>query len=234
MSPSCSTQPAGIIVADALPLFRCGLLNVLAQSFARYPLYEAATAAEVVKLASSLGPELVIIAASLLDTSAGALVTALRERHPHLAVVVLIDPATTPELMALRLLRQNVNSLLLCAASPEEVCETISAVFKRGRYYNDYTLGLLQSQMHHRSLAQAADIFSPRQLEVLQLIARDHSNEDIAEYLCTSVRTVEYHRSQMLQKAGARTTLGLVLFAQRKGLLTADMQPEPAQAACYS
>jgi DNA-binding NarL/FixJ family response regulator len=64
--------------------------------------------------------------------------------------------------------------------------------------------------------------FTSRQIEILHLMAEDRSNEEIARCLFTSVRTVEYHRSQMLQKAGTRTTLGLVLFALQQGILRLD------------
>jgi DNA-binding NarL/FixJ family response regulator len=220
------------LVADALPLFRQGLLHVLAHSFAAHLLYEAATAPEVLCIAQKQALGLVIMAAGLPDapTDPSAVLATLREQWPQLAVVVVIDPDTTPELTTLRLLRHNVSALLPRTALPEEVCHTVHTVLQHGRCYNEYALHLLQSQLPHRHLPRTADCFSARQLEVLRLIAEDHSNEEIAEYLCTSVRTVEYHRSQMLQKAGTRTTLGLVLFAQRIGLLAAP-QPDASLAA---
>ncbi len=232
MQPTCSPPPPGILVADTLPLFRQGLLHVLAHSFVAHPLYEATTAPEVLRQAAEQAPGLVIMAASLPGAPAdpAAVLATLREQHPQLAVVVVIDPDTTSELAALRLLRQNVSALLPRTALPQEVCHTAHTVLQQGRCYNEYALHLLQSQLHHRHLPRTADCFSARQLEVLRLIAADHSNEEIAEYLCTSVRTVEYHRSQMLQKAGTRTSLGLVLFAQRQGLLALP-QPGPPQAA---
>ena len=229
MQPTCPTQPPGILVADALPLFRQGLLHVLAHSFKAHLLYEATTACEVLRIAQRQAPDLVIMAAGLpgTPTDPAAVLATLREQRPQTAVVVVIDPGTTPELTTLRLLRHNVSALLPRTALPEEVCHTIHAVLEHGRCYNEYALSLLQSQQPHRHLPRVADCFSARQLEVLRLIAEDHSNEEIAEYLCTSVRTVEYHRSQMLQKAGARTTLGLVLFAQRQGLLAVPQLSAP-------
>ncbi|MBO2009713.1 response regulator transcription factor [Hymenobacter negativus] len=229
MLPPRPTQSPAILVADALPIFRHGLLQVLSQAFAAHALCEAATAPEVLAVAQRWAPDVVVMAAGLPDAPAdpGAVLAALRAQQPQVAVVVVIDPDTTPELVALRLLRQNVSALLLRTAPPQEVCETVRAVLAHGRCYNEYALNLLQSQLHHRQLPRPADCFSARQLEVLRLIADDHTNEEIAEYLCTSVRTVEYHRSQMLQKAGTRTTLGLVLFAQRQGLLSAPPPCSP-------
>ena len=59
--------------------------------------------------------------------------------------------------------------------------------------------------------------FSARELEVLRLVVADHCNEEIANNLFISVRTVETHRRNLLQKAGARTLVGLVARAVREG-----------------
>ena len=62
-----------------------------------------------------------------------------------------------------------------------------------------------------------ATAFSRRELEVLRLVVQDHCNQEIADQLCLSVRTVESHRRALLQKTGARTLVGLVVQAMREG-----------------
>ena len=62
-----------------------------------------------------------------------------------------------------------------------------------------------------------ASSFSPRELEVLRLVVADHCNEEIADQLCLSVRTVESHRRMLLQKSGTRTLVGLAARAVREG-----------------
>ena len=59
--------------------------------------------------------------------------------------------------------------------------------------------------------------FSPRELQVLRLVVADHCNEEIADHLCLSVRTVESHRRTLLHKAGTRTLVGLAVRAVREG-----------------
>ncbi|UOQ54345.1 helix-turn-helix transcriptional regulator [Hymenobacter cellulosivorans] len=63
--------------------------------------------------------------------------------------------------------------------------------------------------------------FSRRELDVLRLVVADYCNQEIADALCLSVRTVESHRRALLQKAGARTLVGLVAQAVRQGWVTA-------------
>ncbi|MCB2407475.1 response regulator transcription factor [Hymenobacter lucidus] len=220
---SCAAlPPVGVIlVADAVPLLRQGLVQVLAQAHAGYCLLQAGTTAELLLLTQQLSPALVLTAADLpgAPPRAEGLLTALREIKPDLPVVALTDPVATPEPDLLRLLRHNVSGLLARSASISEVSEMVSSVLQRGRFYNEATLRLLQSQLAGRPRpARLRTELSNRQLEVLQLIAEEYCNEEIAGLLSTSVRTVEYHRSQMLQKTGTRTTLGLVLYALRQGV----------------
>jgi DNA-binding NarL/FixJ family response regulator len=212
-------------VADALPLFRHGLLAVLAHAFAGYALHEAACPDELLALIGQQRPTLVLLAANLTPTAATllALLQRLRQLHAPVGIVVFVDPATGDELAGLRLLHQKVNCLLTRAAAPAEVCDSIRAVLQRGQHYSEHMLARLLQAPAPPPRPHATGGFSARQLEVLRLVAEDLSNEEIADCLCTSVRTVEYHRSQMLHKMGLRTTLGLVLFAQRQGLLPAPV-----------
>ena len=65
--------------------------------------------------------------------------------------------------------------------------------------------------------AAPAGSFSPRELEVLRLVVADQCNDEIADHLCLSVRTVESHRRTLLHKAGTRTLVGLAARAVREG-----------------
>jgi DNA-binding NarL/FixJ family response regulator len=225
--------PATILVADAAPVFRRGLVQVLTPAFPDYCLLEAESGPELLALTATRAPALVLVAANLRDgpTGPASMLNELRRAKAQVPVVVLTDPASTPDPAMLRLLRQDVNGLLARNAPLEEVCETVRLVLQRGRCYSEYVLTLLHGQLNRRTKLHAEAVFSSRQLEVLRLIAEDLCNEEIADCLCTSVRTVEYHRSQMLHKAQARTTLGLVMFALRQGLLPDFAASAPAVGA---
>lgn len=223
MVPHSASSAPLILVADVAPLLSCGLRHTLAAACTACEVREAATLPEL--LATGQSPTLVVLATTLPGAPADpvALLHTVREALPQAAIIMLADapPATSP-LVLLRLLRHNVSSLLLRTAPLAELCATVSTVLQCGTCQTTYMLQLLYSHLQRPVPLSEAAGFSARQLEVLHLVAQDLANEDIAEYLCTSVRTVEYHRSQMLQKAGVRTSLGLVFFALRQGLLAAD------------
>jgi DNA-binding NarL/FixJ family response regulator len=212
---------AGILVADASPLFLRGLQQVLAQSFAGCPLYEAASLPELLRATSHRRPALVLLATNLARTPEAlpGLLEQLRQQHALVRVIVFLEPAAGFGSAGQRALRQRANGLLTRDASPAQVCEAVQEALQGGPAACLPVATALAGLAGRSSQLQATGGFSSRQLEILHLIAEEWSNEEIADSLCMSVRTVEYHRSQMLHRVGSRTTLGLVLFAHRQGLL---------------
>jgi DNA-binding NarL/FixJ family response regulator len=74
------------------------------------------------------------------------------------------------------------------------------------------------SQKAHNTINHIPVELSPREKEVLGLICQEHTNQEIADRLFVSVRTIEGHRNNLLLKTGCRNTAGLVMFAIRNGL----------------
>jgi DNA-binding NarL/FixJ family response regulator len=210
-----------ILVADSAPLLRHGLLQALAHADARYQLCEAATAPELLLLIQQIRPTLVLAATTLAEAPAEplALLHLLREEQPNLLVVLLAEVHSLKADVIRQLHAARVSGLVARNASITEVCSTVQQVLAHGCCPDSCSSDCCQAP-HSRSEPPLA--FTSRQIEVLRLMAEDRSNEEIARCLFTSVRTVEYHRSQMLQKAGTRTTLGLVLFALQQGILSLD------------
>jgi len=210
-----------ILVADSAPLLRHGLLQALAHADASYQLHEAATAPELLRLIPQLRPALVLATTNLAEGSPEllALLHRVRETQADLPVVLLAEVHSLREDVIQQLHAARVSGLVARNASIEDVCSTVQHVLAYGCCPDGCGSDCCQEP---RSRYEWPLGFTSRQIEILRLMAEDRSNEEIARCLSTSVRTVEYHRSQMLQKAGTRTTLGLVLFALQQGILSLD------------
>lgn len=210
-----------ILVADSAPLLRHGLLQALTHADASYQLHEAATTSELLLLIPQLRPALVLAATNLAEGPAEllALLHQVHEAQADLPVVLLAEVHSLREDIMQQLHAAQVSGLVARNVSIEEVCSTVQHVLAYGCCPDG--CGSDCCQKRHSRYEQPLT-FTSRQIEVLRLMAEDRSNEEIARCLSTSVRTVEYHRSQMLQKAGTRTTLGLVLFALQQGILSLD------------
>ena len=113
---------------------------------------------------------------------------------------------------------------LLKSCSEADIKAAIATVLKGQVYYSPEVSDALIKGLARpsRTTQYALDNITEREREVLALIAREYSNKEIAEALFISVRTVDAHRRNLLEKTGAKNTAGLTLVAIRLGLI----QPE--------
>ncbi|MGF6849841.1 two-component system response regulator NreC [Chitinophaga sp. W3I9] len=122
-----------------------------------------------------------------------------------------------------------INQLIQCGAhgylvkdsAPQEVQEAIIAVYTKGSYINERALKALQLRTVRtvRSRPQNLSI-TKREEEILQLVCRQYTAEEIAQELFISVKTVNGHRNNLLQKTGSRNVTGLVLYAIRNNIVS--------------
>jgi DNA-binding NarL/FixJ family response regulator len=113
-----------------------------------------------------------------------------------------------------RLLQLGVSGYLLKNATREELVTAIKKVAGGGHYFSDE----VQSAMV-TGLGESPSTLTQRETEILELLAREYTNDDIAAALNISFRTVETHRKNMMQKTGASNLAGLLRYAYGKGLL---------------
>ena len=141
--------------------------------------------------------------------------------------------ATYPEMKILILSVHDddnfINQLIECGAhgylvkdsNPQEVYEAIVTVHHKGSYINERTLKALQRNMGKKVKPKKTDTpVTKREEEVLQLVCQQYTAEEIAEKLFISVKTVNGHRNNLLQKTGSRNVTGLVLYAIRNNIIT--------------
>ena len=119
-------------------------------------------------------------------------------------------------------LRHGAAAYLLKDSAPLELEMALAAVLRGETYLSPaVTKGVLQKYVHRlRGDEQASEQLSPRQREVLQLIAEGHSTKEIARRLDLSIKTVDTHRSQLMKQLDIHEVAGLVRYAMRVGLVS--------------
>jgi DNA-binding NarL/FixJ family response regulator len=122
-----------------------------------------------------------------------------------------------------------INQLIECGAhgylvkdsDPQEVRDAIIAVYNKGSYINERALKALQHKVVKKTKNRLADVpITRREEEILQLVCKQYTAEEIAQELYISVKTVNGHRTNLLQKTGSRNVTGLVLYAIRNNIVT--------------
>ncbi|MFC6222265.1 LuxR C-terminal-related transcriptional regulator [Hymenobacter artigasi] len=193
------------LVAAAPTLLRQGLVATLREQWPQLQLTLTADATQLVELVGHYAFSLLVLDEQLPGRNLPELLSRLQRARPGLRSVVLTDhqlPALPPAGpgQPLQLSRQVLPHALVGALAQWLDAPTSPAGTSRSP----------------RACA-VPDPFSRRELEVLRLVVADHCNEEIANCLCLSVRTVESHRRMLLQKAGTRTLVGLAARAVREG-----------------
>lgn len=181
---------------------------------------EAGDGLEALPLVGSHAPT-VIITETIMPRMNGLELTgqALR-RYPHLKVLVLTRNERKD--CMLRLVQAGATGYLLKTVSTDELISAVRAVVEGGRVLQPKTLEVVLRDYVQRvgeeRPRRAADELTAREREVLKLIAEGNSNQDIADLLCLSRKTVETHRGNVMDKLSLHKVTDLVKYAIREGL----------------
>ena len=202
------TSTPTALVAAAPTLLRQGLVATLRERWPELQVTLTADATQVAELLAHRSFGLLVLDGALPGRVLTELLARLHHTRPTQRLLLLTDAHTPGQSRGP--LPWPGNYLLVPRHVPPPTLVAIVAPWL------DAPNPLLP-QAHRAATYAAADAFSPRELEVLRLVVADQCNEEIADHLCLSVRTVESHRRTLLHKAGTRTLVGLAARAVREG-----------------
>jgi len=204
-----------VLIADDHPLIRQGLRTLLEQHGFTV-VGEAADGREAAQLAQELEPDVAVLdlAMPLLNgLDAAREITRTSRRTKTILVTV-----HTADQYVLAALQAGVRGYVLKSQATAELVQAIQEVMRGGRYLSPgISEAVVQAYLAKTDLP--ADPLTPREREVLQLIAEGKRTKDIAGLLGVSVKTVESHRTRLMEKLDIRQTAGLVRYAIRRGLI---------------
>jgi len=210
--------PVRVLLADDHALVRAGIRALLQGLEGVTVVAETGNGAEVLALARTHRPDVVLLDISMPGLS-GLDVSAQLERElPEVRVVVLSMHAN--EEYVLQALRSGAVGYMLKDSATAELELALKAVMQGETYLSPpISKQVVEGYVQRVGAEQpASEKLTPRQREVLQLIAEGHSTKEIAYRLELSVKTVETHRAQLMERLQIRDIAGLVKYAIRSGL----------------
>ena len=211
-----------ILIADDHKLMRAGLRLLLEQQPDISVIGEAGDGRETVSLAKSQRPDVVVMDISMPNLNGIEAAHQITQDHPDIGVVIL--SMHSDESYVLRALKAGVKGYLLKDSAESDLILAVRAVAGGKSFFSPAVSKVLLDDYVRklkRSCAEDAyDLLTPREREILQLVAEGKSNKDVANLLNLSVYTVETHRSNMMQKLRLKGVPELTLYAVRKGLIS--------------
>ncbi len=209
-----------VLLADDHTLVRAGLRKLLESVPGFEVVGEAGDGLALLALAEQLQPQLVLMDIAMPGLNGIEATARILKSWP--AIRVLILSMHQNEEYVRQALRHGAVAYLLKDAAPLELELALQAVLRGETYLSPaVSKGVVQDYVQRlRGDDQPAAALSPRQREVLQLIAEGQSTKEIARRLDLSIKTVETHRSQLMKQLDIHEVAGLVRYAMRTGLVS--------------
>jgi len=211
-----------IVLADDHPLFRRGLKGMIEGRKDLEVIGEAGDGRELLSLLDTLTPDLVILDLSMPQLGGFEAVREIRKTHPGVKALILTmhkDSAYFQEAVS-----AGAAGYLLKEDTDPDLFSAIATVRQGGTYVSPQLLkGLAEDWSQPDSgkagPASAPEVLSPREKEIVKLIAESKSTKEIALFLSISERTVDHHRANILRKLNFKKTADLVKYALQKGYI---------------
>jgi DNA-binding NarL/FixJ family response regulator len=215
-------EPISILLADDHTLVRAGIRALIEQLPTVKVVGEAKDGREALRLVKERKPDLILMDVAMPGLNGLEATARVSKEFPDVRVIILSMYANE------EYVREAINAgaagYLVKRSAATELERAITAVARGEKYFSPLVSAHVNRDRDGRLSVDRAFIerLTPRQREILQLVAERHSTKDIAGILSISVKTVETHRAQLMERLDIHDVPGLVRFAIRAGLVSLD------------
>ena len=212
-----------IILADDHQLVRTGIANLLAEETGFEIIGEAADATEFLQLLEKLEPDIAVLDIAMPGMSGIELTRLIKTKFP--AVKVLILSMYTSEEFIFNAINAGAKGYLPKNTSRHELIDAIRSVARNEEYYAESISNVILKSYIKKAKSgpdeenSNENQLSKREMEVLRLFAEGVSNQEIADKLFISIRTVESHKNHIMQRLELKSSVDLVKFAIRNNMV---------------
>ena len=213
--------PIRVLIADDHALVRAGIRALVERIDGVVVVGEAGKGSEALELVRQLGPDLILLDITMPDGNGFEVLDQVTKQYPEIRVIVLTVHEAGE--YALRAVREGAAGYLPKSAASIELEQAIQTVIRGERYISPETAqNTIFEVTNRRTKRDLLATLSPRQREVLRLIAEGRTTKQIAHELEISVKTVVTHRAQLMERLGIHDVAGLVRYAIIVGIIEVE------------
>lgn len=210
-----------VVIAEDHTLFRQGLKALLSLEPEFEVVGEAADGFQAIQSAKELKPDIILLDISMPRVDGMAAIREIKSVCPEAKVLILTVHKT--EEHVLETLKSGASGYVLKDASHEEFLLAMRSVLQGKRYLSpDISARIVDGYLNGRETTDPTspwESLTPRERQVLKLIAEAYKNKEIADFLCISVKTVAKHRANIMKKLDLHSAAELTAYAIKRGLV---------------
>jgi DNA-binding NarL/FixJ family response regulator len=210
-----------IVIAEDHTILRQGLKALLKSDENLEVVGEAEDGLEAIRCVEKKNPDLLLLDLNMPRMDGISVINEIKKRHPETKIIVLT--MHMQEEYILEAFRSGAQGYCLKASSHDELIMAINAVLS-GKFYVSPEIsgkvleGFLEGQKNIKKKS-SWDILTQREKEVLKLVGEGYQNKEISDYLFISVKTVEKHRANIMEKLDLHSASALTAYSIEKGLI---------------
>lgn len=213
-----------VLLAEDHTIVRKGLRSLLEQDFHIVVVGEAGDGHEALGKAEKLHPDIIVLDISMPLLNGLEVARQLSQLHPDIKILIL--SMHDSEEMVLKSLEAGAKGYVLKKAVPDELITAINRVFYGKTYFSPSIEEMIQERMAEqgqpkKELTQQP-VLTKRQREIIQLVAEGYSSKEIAKMLKLSIKTVENHRTNIMNKLKLNGITDWIKYAISKGIIHLD------------
>ena len=204
-----------ILIADDHQIVREGIKNMLSEINDFEIVGEAENGKEAIEKVKELSPDIVIIDISMPVMTGIEAIKIIKENFPRVKTLVITIHSEVEYVE--QIFKSGATGCLYKSAGKTEFELAIRTIANGQNYFSSIMSRILVEEKYFNKADN--NPLTKRELEILKWIAEEYSNQEIADKLFISVRTVETHRKNMMQKLNVNNTISLIKYAIKQGII---------------